>query len=319
MLSGFLIGTIIIEAVSRSRTALGWLPGFWARRWLRTLPNYYLFLLVNAALLLFGVTSARPDAYLPYVFFVQNLLWAHPPFFPEAWSLAVEEVFYFFTPLLVGLAVVIFRRTDKAILIGLLAIFAASIAARWYEVVSFNPAWDEDLRKVTLFRLDGIMLGFLFAWLLVDAKRRAAVRSVELVGWLCTPLIPICIYLVLQPAEWLNSSDFARIALFPLTSLGCVGLLALGLAWQPPAAITRVGAALARWSYSAYLANLPVFFLILHTLGPTPGGDRLGALLRWLIFVSVTLLIAALAYRVVERHILGLRDRMFPDGKLLLN
>ena len=319
VLSGFLIGTIIIESVARSPTALGWVPGFWARRWMRTLPNYYLFLLVNAALLLFGVTSARPDTYLPYVFFVQNLLWAHPPFFPEAWSLAVEEVFYFFTPLLVGLAVMTFRRTDKAILISLLAIFTTSIAARWYEVVSFNPAWDEDLRKVTLFRLDGIMLGFLFAWLLLDAKRRQALRSVKLVGWLCAPLLPVCIAFALQPIAWLDRSDFARVALFPLTSLGCVGLLALGLAWQPPLLVTRVGVALARWSYSAYLANLPVFFLIMHALGPTPGGDRAGAAMRWLIFVTATLLIAALAYRVVERPCLALRDRLFPDGKLLLH
>jgi len=285
---------------------------------LRTLPNYYLFLAVNAALLFYGITSAVPGSYLPYLFFVQNLVWPHPPFFPEAWSLAVEEVFYFFTPILVAAAVAIYRRNDKAILLALLAIFAASTAARWMHVASFDPTWDEGVRKVTLFRLDGIMLGFLFAWLYMDARRRAALRSVRLVGWLCAPLLPVCIYFVLQPTAWLDHSDFARIALFPLTSLGCVGLLALGIHWRIPAAINRVGAALARWSYSAYLANLPVFFLILHILGPTPAGDRAGAVFRWLAFVSATLLVAAFTYRRVEKPFLDLRDRMFPHGKLLL-
>ena len=61
-----------------------------------------------------------------------------------------------------------------------------------------------------------------------------ALRSVKLVGWLCAPLLPVCIAFALQPTAWLDRSDFARVALFPLTSLGCVGLLALGPAWQPP-------------------------------------------------------------------------------------
>ena len=58
-LSGFLIGGILIRLSRGSGTH--WLRGFDARRWFRTLPNYYLFLLVNVLLVVFGIYSAELD------------------------------------------------------------------------------------------------------------------------------------------------------------------------------------------------------------------------------------------------------------------
>src|SRR5258705_9624402 len=40
VLSGFLIGAILVKQAEAARLAVG---RFWLRRWLRTLPNYYLF------------------------------------------------------------------------------------------------------------------------------------------------------------------------------------------------------------------------------------------------------------------------------------
>ena len=48
VLSGFLIGGILLKDIT-STSGIGFkkLFNFWKRRWLRTLPNYYLILLIN--------------------------------------------------------------------------------------------------------------------------------------------------------------------------------------------------------------------------------------------------------------------------------
>jgi len=44
VLSGFLIGAILVKQAQAARLRIG---RFWLRRWLRTLPNYYLLLGIN--------------------------------------------------------------------------------------------------------------------------------------------------------------------------------------------------------------------------------------------------------------------------------
>src|SRR4051812_30333605 len=59
VLSGFLIGGIVIRELENDRlNASAGLLTFWKRRWFRTLPNYYLFLLVNVALALWMSTDS---------------------------------------------------------------------------------------------------------------------------------------------------------------------------------------------------------------------------------------------------------------------
>ena len=49
VLSGFLIGGILIKLLDKSQPAKELLVDFWIRRWFRTLPNYFLvlFILLN--------------------------------------------------------------------------------------------------------------------------------------------------------------------------------------------------------------------------------------------------------------------------------
>jgi peptidoglycan/LPS O-acetylase OafA/YrhL len=95
VLSGFLIGGILATQAQTARFAVG---RFWVRRWLRTLPNYYLFLIINIVLARW-IEGSWPHA-APYAVFLQNFAWPQPLFFIESWSLAVEEIFYLIAPLL---------------------------------------------------------------------------------------------------------------------------------------------------------------------------------------------------------------------------
>ena len=90
VLSGFLIGALLLEISERSPTLQGWLR-FMLRRWMRTVPLYVLWTL--SLLILY---SHRPFPLLAYLTFTQNFAWPMPQNspFPVSWSLTVEEWFY---------------------------------------------------------------------------------------------------------------------------------------------------------------------------------------------------------------------------------
>ena len=110
VLSGFLIGSILINTVLLAEFSFKTLVQFWLQRWFRTLPLYYLVLTV-LVLLYFISHHILPPNVLAYYTFSQCFAWPHPLFFGEAWSLAVEEWFYILFPL--GVFVFLRLRGDK--------------------------------------------------------------------------------------------------------------------------------------------------------------------------------------------------------------
>lgn len=312
VLSGFLIGTMLLDYASRCATPWGWVPNFWARRWLRTLPAYYAFVVINLLLVLVGVHAALPDTLLPYLFFLQNLAWPHPAFFPEAWSLAVEELFYFVTPLLIGTAALALGRGERSVVAAMALLFTVSLAARINEVYAGDPLWDDGIRKVVLFRFDAIMVGVLLAWglrCLRVTRGSAHVRRAGLI--VAGTLLPLSVILALRTDGWLDNSAFARIWLFLVTDVGFAGLIAAGLSWRLGAVVMAAARPLARWSYSAYLANLSVLAVFLAVMGDARPSGPIVAIALWLMFQTATLTAAALSYRHIERPALRLRERRF--------
>ena len=56
VLSGFLIGGILIKIFQNAKSIkLETIWSFWIRRWFRTLPNYYLVLVLNIVVVYFGI------------------------------------------------------------------------------------------------------------------------------------------------------------------------------------------------------------------------------------------------------------------------
>jgi peptidoglycan/LPS O-acetylase OafA/YrhL len=116
------------------------------------------------SLLLFSI---RPDVIpdlLMYLTFTQNLAWQHPVFFQKTWSLAVEEVFYLITPLVVGVFLLVLKKPRLAMFSSALTILAFSVSCRGYVVLTANPTLDDGVRKIALLRLDALMVGVLVAW-----------------------------------------------------------------------------------------------------------------------------------------------------------
>ena len=105
VLSGFLIGTILIKTLEESeRFGYRELFHFWKRRWFRTLPNYYLILLVYYILVsnsIIGGDDAIEQFNWKFLVFAQNLYESFYGFYLESWSLSIEEWFYIILPIII--------------------------------------------------------------------------------------------------------------------------------------------------------------------------------------------------------------------------
>ena len=70
VLSGFLIGQIIIKTFEENSINYKTMIGFWLKRWFRTLPNYYLFLFLFIFILplVFYGSIYNPIRYIDFFF-----------------------------------------------------------------------------------------------------------------------------------------------------------------------------------------------------------------------------------------------------------
>jgi peptidoglycan/LPS O-acetylase OafA/YrhL len=282
------------------------------RRGLRTLPTYYLFLIVNALLIGNAIEPGHLVDLLPFVVFVQNLAWPHPVAFGEAWSLAVEEIFYLILPLCLLLSGKLFSSKKTAFLSATVLILFLPLAARIITVGMSEPAWDAGIRKVVMFRLDALMVGVLASWLTHETPLLTRMKRVPALA-LGLSVIGGAVAFFFLNENTLNTDLFSRVLLFPMVSIGCALLIVSGLDWdRTPAIIGRPAEICARWSYALYLAHMPVFHIILWFLGRAQPGNSQGALIRWVIFIAGSVCVAALVERFVERPTLRWRDRIAP-------
>ena len=170
VLSGFLIGNILIREFIRSDTfSFRDVRSFWIRRWFRTLPLYWLILTADIILYHFlDLRSHEMNKALDYLF-IQNLWYPHPIyFFGEAWSLSIEEWFYLTLPMAMYLCALILKPENKRrfllrVFAGYLIVFVILRFINAFHPIN-GPDQDAGIRKVVAFRLDAVMYGVLIAY-----------------------------------------------------------------------------------------------------------------------------------------------------------
>lgn len=79
VLSGFLIGGILFKLFRTKDVSFMDLKHFWIRRWFRTLPLYFLFLIINILIALL-TGFELPNSLWKYLFFLQNFSDTHITF-----------------------------------------------------------------------------------------------------------------------------------------------------------------------------------------------------------------------------------------------
>jgi peptidoglycan/LPS O-acetylase OafA/YrhL len=315
VLSGFLIGSIILEDVLRER-AWPSLGRFYVRRWFRTLPPYYLMVIVLLA-------AGRPFTWRSLVF-LQNLRREDLDFFPVSWSLSIEEWFYLLVPFALLLAARLGRRRPRAAFFGAcLAIVALSLAARFAWVAARQPQWNFGVRYQPFLRMDSLMVGVTLAgidaycpkiWAYL-ASRRRLLFPLALAGLFYTGFYQL---FLLFRTRIIDSSVYARTTYFLLVSL-TIGAILVALqtsrslnAPKPEARWPRVVRWLSVTSYAAYLIHLPVFDLL------SPLEQRLDrpaiSFALVLVGLALTLALSSAMYTWYERPILRVRDSLTHDA-----
>jgi peptidoglycan/LPS O-acetylase OafA/YrhL len=302
VLSGFLIGTILIRTSYASE--IPWwrrLLDFWQRRWLRTLPNYYFFLLINVVMVHFGWSMGLLNINtLAYFVFLQNLIIPLDLFFWESWSLAVEEWFYLLFPLL--LVLLAWRRAPKwGSLLATLVMILVPIVLRTRAVAAVDTPFMLDLlvRKIVVMRFDTIGYGVLMAWLVHHAPRffhRHRVVAFLLGVALLTTAI------MLRDSHGLV---YLGTVFLVLSGTSMAMMLPLLVAWPSGGRLGPAVAFLSRISYALYLVHMPVRSVYLDLM---PGRSLVMSLGLYAGYWLLCIALAALVYQVWERPFMALRD-----------
>ncbi len=258
-LSGFLIGGLLLDIQHRKPSADAvWV--FLVRRWLRTLPLYYLVLIA-----LFIFPSIEPSAHeriWSYIPLGQNLVTPMPAsnWFGPSWSLTIEEWSYLALPVLAFWA---YRHTRNPLGYAALTLCLAGIGVRcaiglWHRPWDLD-SWDLFVRKMVISRSDAIAYGVLVAIFM----ERYGSRDVKY--WLLAPAAVLIGWNVWVCFHFGNIPGFVGVMLlFPSTGIGFAMVLPLLNELPRPPFLSKPVYFLARISYPLYLVHWSFMFIAAH-------------------------------------------------------
>jgi peptidoglycan/LPS O-acetylase OafA/YrhL len=302
----------------------GRLATFYIRRWFRTLPLFWLFLIINVLLELFvyGRHLSLPDI-LAHGFFLRNFAALKMQFFGESWSLAVEEWFYLLFPAALWLGLKFSKRFDAVFLSSALLFFLFSTIARALSAPQPWARWTDWQRMIVIYRFDALMIGVFAAWLSLHFKNKWRVGApiCAVVG----TILVFGMYATLWKfsAHGLQFSDdnyFARTFRFTFVSLGFALLLPIASTWKlaRETIFSTTIRRLALWSYALYLVHGPINRIVDDSLFKNWKTSAPEAFAAFALELIASITISALLYRFFESRTTHLRDKIAPRVAELL-
>ncbi|OGS69017.1 MAG: hypothetical protein A3F91_10035 [Flavobacteria bacterium RIFCSPLOWO2_12_FULL_35_11] len=316
VLSGFLIGGILLRHIALNKTNTNDLFRFWKRRWFRTLPNYFLILFLNVLIFLF-LGKDLPKTIGLYILFLQNFSTSHPDFFTEAWSLSIEEYAYLILPFLLFLSFKLLKNSNKEKLflwVTLLCVFGLTFLKILYYFtaeINFLHDWSSSFRKVVIYRVDSIYIGFLVVYLV-----RKYAEITEKFKWHLLILgisIFILIHLIIY---FFNIMPETNLGFYVFVYLQTV-ILNLALLFPYFSQLNYSGLFsnfikfISVNSYSIYLVNYSIVLLGMQEIFDVSTASIFQKTGLILLFLSVTVIFSNIIYRYFELPILKYRDRKY--------
>ncbi len=297
VLSGFLITGILLRHRERPRA----LKNFWGRRFLRIFPLYYavlLLVLLVPQLRTLPLAKSAPDWWLwTYLANVPPTHWNLETSLPHFWSLAVEEQFYLFWPLVV---LWVSPRRLFPICIGLV------IAAPVVRAIFLGQHWSTFYALPC--RMDALAAGAALAtWQHLGTVTAQQLRQVRL-GMVAVCLLAV-IWFVLATGKRADSSQIVKHTLCSVIYLWLIAesVLVQGSGrWNQLLRLNGLRA-LGKYSYGLYVIH-PLWMSVINQWAGTTWRGPVPAGLAALCVVLGSGVTAVLSWRLIEQPCLQLKD-----------
>lgn len=310
VVSGFLITTLLLREVA-AKGAID-LKGFWLRRARRLIPALVTCVVVSVTAaffvggdLLVGIGRQTLGA----LTFSNN--WVEigagssyfartsPQLFVNFWSLAVEEQFYLFWPIIVAILLAATKTVRTRVrIVGAIGIASAA----W---MAFNVAPGADATRA-YYGTDTHLFGLMFGAALAFMWSRYSILDSQLwhrwripASLLATTVLAVLLGVVTEDNVWTFRGGLV------LASFATTIIIAAVISGRHPF-LPVMESAPVKWigarSYGIYLWHWPVI-LILAAMTPSVVPDSIASWVMRAIACALTLAIAATSYRYIETPI----------------
>ncbi len=315
VLSGFLIGGLLLKDIEKHRYKFSHLITFWKRRWLRTLPNYFLVLFINI-LLYYIYSEDLVDSLGLYFVFFQNFSGPHPDFFTEAWSLSIEEYAYLILPAVIFFMLFMFKKHQKLMFFWttfatIFVLFLLKVQFYFEADIASYKDWSAGFRKVVIYRLDAIYLGFILAYLMRQFPEFFKKQKFLFLFFGAFIFIGVhfLIYIrQLQPQTDLGFYVFVYLASISV-SLALVFPFAIHM--KRSTFFNTLVFFISTRSYAIYLINFSAILLSIQYFIPIDSISIFFKGILCILYLTLTIGLSNVIYVYFEKPILRYRDRIF--------
>lgn len=311
VLSGFLIGTILLKQFLDNSFTIKEVIHFLKRRWFRTLPNYYLILFINL-FIAFQLGYLTNDAW-KYFLFLQNFSQYSITFFTESWSLSIEEWAYILAPIfLLFVWKLHFKNKKVSFIVSVLILILIFHLIRYFNYLELPITdinlWNTNIKSVVWYRIDSILFGFVVAWLVYFFRNK--LKKIRIY------LLIIAFHLFLFQFVIMNSIGYDiatsplyyNVYYFSLTSLTIVLAMPFFVFWENSKYFNKPVLFISNTSYGMYLLHYSVIS-VLFKFAISANNIALHPLLIILFYLLITFFLSYFLYRFYEKPLMNLRDK----------
>ncbi len=303
VLSGFLVGKILIRDFVEISSKPS-LMQFYLRRWLRTLPLYYLVMILIALFLKLQIPKSN-------LIFLQNFNETKLGFMPVSWSLSIEEWFYLLIPFVLFISIkllgnIINKKTiffAIAFLIGIM-----SFILRIYNVIEYIPSWDFGVRKQVFLRMDSMMVGVLLSGIKYYYKsfyNKIVESKIPMVSSITGFILIGIWYIGFLGAGVKFDSQISKVLIFSLISIICMFFILWlennkAVNYSLGKTISSLITEISILSYSLYLVHFTIYGQLAKYQG----------FIGWFVAIIISVVLSIILNRYFEAPIMRWRDKI---------
>jgi peptidoglycan/LPS O-acetylase OafA/YrhL len=238
------------------------------------------------------------------------------PFFPESWSLSVEEFAYLVLPVFLLLLSTIIKPKNRSrffiivVSVLILIFFCNKI---YYQNLTTNTTidqWNVSLKSVVLYRLDSIFIGVFCSWVYFNAtsfwiksKQLLLVFGTLFFAFLFVGIGYFGLFIETHATLW-------NVFYLPFVSVAVACFLPFLSEWkEEKSLIQKPVTFISIISYSIYLLHYSVILQLMKYYFSIEMTNTLGLYVFTFVYILITFLLSYLLFRFYEKPMMDLRDK----------